>query len=111
MTKATERRHTTERRKENRSVLSLLQKQVDAIHERVYNGLGKEIRDEVAKEVGGLRALVVSILVALLVSLAGIVITGQLNSNTRSAENDRNYKAIIDIGSRLENHIIITGIK
>ena len=108
MTKATERRHTSERRKENRSVLSLLQKQVDAIHTRVYNGLGKEIRDEVAKELAGMRKLVIGILIALLLSLAGIIVEGRVSSNQASAENYRNYKAIVDIGSQLENHIIRT---
>jgi hypothetical protein len=103
-----ERRKVTERRRENRSVLSKLQKQVEAVHQRVYNGLGKEIRQEVAKELAGMRSLVIGILIALLLSLAGIVIEGRVSSNQSSVENNRNYKAIVDIGSRLENHIIRT---
>ena len=86
-----------------------LRKKVDAIHDRVYNGLGKDIRDEVDKEVNGLRNLILGILVTLLLSLAGIVIEGRVSSNQASVENNRNYKAIVDIGSRLENHIIRTG--
>jgi hypothetical protein len=104
----TERRNTTERRKENRSVLNLLRKQVDAIHTRVYNGLGKEIREEVQKELAGVRKLVIGILVALLLALAGIVVEGRVSTNQSSAENERNYKAIIDISSELRNHIIVT---
>ena len=85
-----------------------LREKVDAIHDRVYNGLGKDIRDEVNKEVSGLRNLILGILVALLLSLAGIVIEGRVSSNQVSVENNRTYRAIVDIGSKLENHVILT---
>jgi hypothetical protein len=105
---ATDRRHITERRRENRSVLNQLRKQVEEVHHRVFNGLGKEIREEVQKELAGVRKLVIGILVALLLALAGIIVEGRVSSNQASTENNKNYKAIIDIGSELREHIILT---
>jgi NhaP-type Na+/H+ or K+/H+ antiporter len=99
------RRHITERRKENRNVLSLLRKQVE---DRVFNGLGAEIRAEVRIEIDKLRGMLWALLSALFIALIAIVVTVLISSYGRSNENDRNYKAIVDIGSRLENHIIQT---
>jgi heme/copper-type cytochrome/quinol oxidase subunit 2 len=102
------RRHITERRKENRNVLSLLRKQVEEVHHRVFNGLGAEIRAEVRIEIDKLRGMLWALLSALFIALIAIVVTVLISSYGRSNENDRNYKAIVDIGSRLENHIIQT---
>jgi hypothetical protein len=105
---AQNRRHTTERRKENRSVLALLQKQVDAIHTKVFNGFPKEIRAEVKIEIDKLRSMLWGLLASLFIALIAIVVTVLISSSNRSLENERNYKAIVEIGSRLENHIIQT---
>jgi len=91
-----------------KSTEAKIQERLDAIHDRVYNGLGKDIRDEVNKEVSGLRNLILGILIALLLSLAGIIIEGRVSSNQISMENNRNYKAIVDVASELRNHIILS---
>jgi hypothetical protein len=105
---ATERRRITERRRENRSVLTLLRKQVDAIHTRVYNGLGKEIREEVRIEIDKLNTKLWAFLSALFIALIAIVVTVLISSANRSMENTKNYQAIIEIGSQLRNHIILS---
>lgn len=107
----TDQRVTTERRAENKAVLEDLKQKMDAIHDRVYNGLGMELRQEIKEEVGGVRILVIGILVALILALAGIVVEGRVSANQSSMANEKTYQAIIDIGSKLENHIIITEIK
>ncbi len=106
-----ERRKLTERRLENRAVLEDMKKQVDEVHHRVYNGLGLELRKEVKDEIGGVRNLFIGILIAMILSLSAIVVEGRVSANQASSENDRNYRAILEIGSKLENHIIITGAK
>jgi hypothetical protein len=103
-----ERRQEEERREDNRSVLNLLRKQIEEVHHRVFNGMPKEIREEVQKELAGVRKLVIGILVALLLALTGIVVEGRVSTNQASAENNRTYKAIIDISSELRNHILLT---
>ncbi len=103
-----DRREIPERRAENIGVLAVMQDKINQMHGRLYNGLGKEIRQEVKEEISGLRNLVVGILIALVLALAGIVIEGRVSSNQSSIENAKTYKAIIDVGSRLENHIITT---
>lgn len=107
MKQQAERRKTTRR---VRDVVSLtrLQNQIDAIHSRLYNGLGFELRKEVKEEISGVRNLFIGVLVALMLSLVGVVVEGRISSKQATVENDRNYKAIIDIGSRLDNHIIRT---
>ena len=95
-------------RSDNRLVLEELRDKIDKVHDRVYNGLGKDIREEVSKELAGVRQLVIGILVALLLSLTGIIIEGRMGSSQSSSESDRNYKAIVDIGTRLDNHILQT---
>jgi hypothetical protein len=101
-------RRMTNRRELDQVTVTRLQAQIDEIHTRVYNGLGKELRQEVARGLAATNRLVMGILIALLLSLAGIIIEGRWSANQATAENDRNYKAIIDIGSRLDNHIIRT---
>lgn len=104
----TDKRVIPERRAENKAVLIDLQAKMDAVHDRVYNGLGKELRQEIKTEVGAVRSLVIGILVALILALAGIVVEGRVSAGQASTENNRNYQAIVDIGSRLDNHIILT---
>ena len=81
---------------------------VAAVHERVFNGLGKEIREEVANEIKGLNAKLWALLTSLFITLIAIVVTVLISTTSRSMENDKNYKAIVDIGSRLENHLLNT---
>jgi hypothetical protein len=107
----TDQRVTTERREENKTILAEMHQKIESMHERLYNGLGKELRQEIKEEISGVRTLVIGILVALILALAGIVIEGRFSSNQSSLENDRSYKAIVDIGAKLEEHIIITGGK
>lgn len=103
-----DQRVISERRSENKAILEELRYEITKVRDRVFNGLGKDIREEVNKELAGLRNLVIGILVALLLSLAGIVVEGRLSSQQASSENDRNYKAIVDVGAKLEEHIILT---
>jgi len=107
MAEKVERRKRT-RRKPATVSLDRLQDRVDAIHDRIYNGLGMEIRNEVKEEICAVRNLFIGVLIAVMLALAGVVIEGRVSSGQATSENDRNYKAIIDIGSRLENHIIRT---
>ena len=92
----------------NDQAISDLQKRIDSIHDRVYNGIAKEIRQEVKQEIDGVRKLTIGILIAVLISLAGIVVEGRFSSVQASMENTKNYEAILDIGSKLQNHIITT---
>jgi hypothetical protein len=104
----TERRETTERRSENKAVLVDLQDKITAVHNRVYDGLGAELRKEIKEEISSVRNLFFGILIALLLSLVAIIVEGRVSANQVSIENTKNYKAIIDIGSKLQNHIILT---
>jgi hypothetical protein len=108
---ATDRRRITERRRENRSVLNLLRKQMEEVHHRVYNGLALEIRAEVAKEIGKLNARLWGLLVSLFIALIAIVVTVLVSTSNRSIENAKNYKAIVDLGAALEHHIVVSGGK
>jgi hypothetical protein len=92
------------------------------IHDRVYNGIPAEIREEVReevfrletkfseamndvkKEVRGILKMTMGILGGLFLLLAGNVILGQLNSNTRGQENNRNLEAIQSVERALELH-------
>lgn len=103
----TERRNNT-RRSQDMVTLALVQKQIDEMHSRVFDGLGKEIREEVKKEVGGIRNLFIGILISLVLALAGIVVEGRISSSMATSENERNYKAIVDIGLKLDRHILTT---
>jgi hypothetical protein len=103
-----EKRVTPERRAQNKQVFDELRTQVSEVHHRVYNGLGKEIRDEVSKEIKVINTRLWTVLASLFIALIGIIITISVTSATRSAENEKSYRAIIDIGSELRNHIILT---
>jgi hypothetical protein len=100
-----EQRVITERRSDNRNVLVELQKKVDAIHDRVYDGMPAEIRGELAKEISKLNTRLWGLLSALFMALIAIVVTVLISSGARSMENQRNYKEIIDIGARLDIHL------
>jgi len=77
--------------------LEKMEKAVDRIENRVFNGLGKELH----KEISGVRNLVVGVLVSILLGLAGIVIEGRINTNNRSEENKQNYEAVLKIESKI----------
>jgi tetrahydromethanopterin S-methyltransferase subunit G len=90
-------------------------KKLDEVHQRVFNGLGKELREEVGEEVkiihrkiGTLYKSIGALLIALLMIFAGIIIEGRIASNTVTEENNRNYKAIVDIAAKLEIHLQTT---
>jgi hypothetical protein len=80
-------------------------KQIEEVHARVFNGLPMEIRKEVKDEIGKVNRLIVSILLAMFLALAGIVVEGRVSSSQASAENAKNYRAIIDIGAKLDKHV------
>jgi hypothetical protein len=89
---------------------------VHEMHRRVFNGMAKEILKEVDekvekiretvdkrldgvdKKLGSSQKLVIGVMIAILLALAGIVIESRVS-------NEKNYKAIIDIGTELSNHI------
>jgi hypothetical protein len=102
-------RRTSIRRAEEREAYARLQRQVDEVHARVFNGLGKDLRNEIKAEVEKVNAKAWALLVALLLIFAGIIVEGRVSSNTSSTENLRNYKAIVELESKIENHIIQTG--
>lgn len=60
---------------------------------------------EVKKEIVGITKIGVSILVGIIMMLAGVVITGNLTSSKSSDENNRNYKAILNLDLKLEKHM------
>ena len=60
---------------------------------------------EVKKEIAGITKIGVSILVGIIMMLAGVVITGNLTSSKASEENNRNYKAILNLDLKLERHM------
>ena len=79
-----------------------IQTKIGEMSERVFNGLGKEIREEVKKEIDGVRFLVISVLISMLLGLTGIIIEGRLSTNQSAQENTRNYKAILDIQTEIQ---------
>ena len=71
------------------------------IKTRVYNGLGAELRKEVNAASRGTLNIVVGLLVALLVALAGAVLMNKYSSDVSTTENMRNYKAILDLQAQV----------
>ncbi len=67
------------------------------MHGRIFNGLGKELRDEIHKEVDSVRKIVITILCVIFAGIVGIVIEGRFSTAARSKENDRNYKAVLQM--------------
>jgi hypothetical protein len=96
------------RRSEDIIAFDKMQEKIDQMHSRVYNGLGKELREEVKKETTRLSNRLWAVIMVIVIALAGIVIQGRMSSNQASMENDRNYKAIIDLGERVTEHIYMT---
>lgn len=89
----------------------ILGAKVEQLHGRIFNGMAKEIRDEVAskieaindkmeRKISSVQTLVIGILIAVLLSFAGIIIEARVSSNQAS-------KAIIDLGQRLTSHILM----
>jgi hypothetical protein len=101
-----DQRITTEYHSENKAILVELRDKLEKMRDRIYNGLGKEIREEVKEEIDKLSARLWALLSALFISLIAIVVTVLLSTGARSMENDRNYKAIINIGARLDTHLM-----
>jgi hypothetical protein len=82
-----------------------LREDVKQIRARVYNGLGNELRAEVAKEIGGIRNLLIGVLISLVLALTGIVIQGRSSTAQSTEENNRNYAAILQLDKKLELHL------
>lgn len=101
-----EERRTATRRSSDILTADRLQRQVDEMHTRIFNGLGKELRQEMKDEIGGVRNLFIGVLVSLLVIFGGIVVEGRVSAGQASSENNRNYKAIVDLSLKLEQHIL-----
>jgi low affinity Fe/Cu permease len=97
------------------------------VHDRVFNGLGQELREEVSYAMGSfrvevvkllddarkerrediseLRKLVIGVIVSMAILLGGVVLQNQISSAARSNENNRNLDAIKDLGVKLDLHI------
>lgn len=96
--------------------MEAIEKSVSDIKERIYNGMGAELRKEINGELtdlrkdfkdenSGTRKLVVGILVTLVLSLVGIIVEGRFSSQKSTDENSRNYKAILQMEAKLEAHV------
>jgi hypothetical protein len=104
-----EERRSSYRRAEDREMHGNFQRQIDEIHCRVFNGLGKELRNEVKEDfdkvhrkIGTLYKSIGGLLLALLMIFAGILIEGRFTAQKASDENLRNYKAILDLELKIE---------
>lgn len=60
-----DQRVTTERRADNKAILSDLRDKLDKVHDRVFNGMPKEIRAELKIEIDKLNARLWMLLSAL----------------------------------------------
>jgi hypothetical protein len=81
---------------------------IKAIKMRVFNGMALELRHEIERSVGGVRSMVIGILISILLGLSAIVIESRISANAATAENLRNYKAIIDLDMKVDRHIEAT---
>ena len=110
------------------------QEQITRIHDRVFNGIAKEIREEVhdemksigewvqkeitkagegtmlsvaaiKKTVDSLNTRAWAILAALVLMLAGVVVTGVLGIASATKENTRNLEAILELDKTLSVHM------
>ena len=86
-----------------------LAKKVEEVRTRVYNGLAKEIREEVKQEISGIQKLILGLLISIVLTFGGIIAAGQWAASKATDESMRNYKAIVEIGEKLNAHIIISG--
>jgi hypothetical protein len=91
------------------SRFACIETDVKEIRKRVYNGLGAELRAEVEKGLARTNTLVVSILISVLLALAGIVVQNRVEANQHTLESDRNYTAIMQLDKKLEIHLIQSG--
>ncbi len=82
--------------------LDRIEREIGEIRARVYNGLASEIRKEMDKSLGSIRGLIIGILISLLLALAGIIVQGRFSDSASTAENLRNYKAIIDLNAKMD---------
>lgn len=85
--------------------LNRIEREVGEIRSRVFNGLASEIRKEMDQAIGGLRNLVVGILIALFLAMAGSIIADRASQASATAENTRNYKAIMELVDKLDDHV------
>jgi hypothetical protein len=92
-------------REEQEKRLSEIETDIKEIRKRIFNGLAQELRQEVDKSVGGVRAMVIGILISMLLGLAGIIIEGRISSGASTDENMRNYKAILELDQKVDEHI------
>jgi hypothetical protein len=93
---------------ERRAISRESDRRLIRIEKRVFNGLSAELRAEVKKEIAGITKIGVSILVGIIMMLGGIVVTGNITSAKATNENNRNYKAILDLDLKLEKHMVHT---
>lgn len=78
---------------------------IKAIKARVFNGIALELRHEIERSVGGVRTMVIGILISMLLGLSAIVIEGRISANAATQENLLNYKAILDLDMKVDRHI------
>jgi tetrahydromethanopterin S-methyltransferase subunit G len=82
--------------------LDRIEREIGEIRARVYNGLASEIRKEMDKSLDSIRGLIIGILISLLLALAGIIVESRFSNSAATAENMRNYKAIVDLQTQVE---------
>jgi hypothetical protein len=75
----------------------------------VFDGLGKELEEKLHNEIGKITKILIAVLVGLMMLLGGIIVEGRVTAGRASAENDRNYKAILDVDAKLDKHVWQTG--
>lgn len=85
--------------------LLIIESDIKDIKMRVFNGMSLELRHEIARSVGGVRTMVIGILISMLLGLSAIVIEGRISANAATTENMRNYKAILDLDAKVDRHI------
>jgi tetrahydromethanopterin S-methyltransferase subunit G len=78
---------------------------IKEIKKRVFNGMALELRREIERSVGGVRTMVIGILISMLLGLSAIVIEGRISANAATQENLLNYKAILDLDMKVDRHI------
>lgn len=91
-------------RRHNDSLLQILLDRTQRIEDRVFDGLGKELREEVKHEIDKLRGLLITVLISLLICFAGIIIESRVSANYRDSE-IREIKNSLDMHRDSSNEI------
>lgn len=82
-----------------------LEDAVESIKARVYNGLGKELRKEVADGLQQNTRIMLGILVAMVLAMAGFIINGGISSRRTEDYNTKLYSAILQLDKKIDIHL------